>query len=279
MTQFMTPRPPGLYEAVPFETYIAWDAVNASSIKPGLRTWKYCKHLLDHPLPETDAKRFGRAVHSGVLEPDTFDRLYCLKPPGHHGSNIYKDAAAALMEAGYTLLSRNDYDRIRWIRDNAWAGGKVTEILQEMESAELSAIAFEPFHRTLIKCRYDCWLPAAFMIADLKTTRNAQEHAFNRQIEELGYHISAAFYGRVADLLGYRIDHHVLLACEVTPPHEVAARSIVPDAIEIGTDKVIELMTGFMECKQSDVWPSYSQGIEPAGLPGWAYYQHEEELE
>src|SRR5512133_3018040 len=76
----MTPKP-GIYPLVPFPEYTNWPAINPSFLTTLSRyTPHHAKYDQDHPKPETDDKRIGRALHSHILEPATFDQFWVVLP-------------------------------------------------------------------------------------------------------------------------------------------------------------------------------------------------------
>lgn len=69
---------PGIYRDVPFEEYSAWQAVNSSVVKWGLKTPKHMAAAFNGELKSDDTKdrRLGRAIHCMTLEPSEFSSRF-----------------------------------------------------------------------------------------------------------------------------------------------------------------------------------------------------------
>src|SRR5579864_8863137 len=65
----------GLHYDVPFDTYKRWDAVNVSVLSWAEVSAKHLKAALDGQIEDEDTKdrRFGRATHVRLLEPQQFE--------------------------------------------------------------------------------------------------------------------------------------------------------------------------------------------------------------
>lgn len=72
---------PGIIEGASYGEYAAWPAVNATALKHGSELSP--KHMRQSVLSGTDtpARKFGRAVHCRLLEPDTFAKRFLIAKP------------------------------------------------------------------------------------------------------------------------------------------------------------------------------------------------------
>jgi hypothetical protein len=77
-TMANTPKP-GVHN-VPFLDYVAWDALNWSTLKHFRKSAKHGRHALLFPADSTDDLRFGDAFHASVLEPERFEKQYVSMP-------------------------------------------------------------------------------------------------------------------------------------------------------------------------------------------------------
>ena len=95
-------------------------------------------------------------------------------------------------------------------------------------------LATDPATGVLCKTRND-WLPDGHrMIVDLKTTRDASWEAVSKVFARYGYHVQAALYRRVYQLVTGNAAAFIHVVVESTPPHEVAFLELDPEALQAG---------------------------------------------
>ena len=272
---------PGRYEHIPEETYHReWEALNASTLGYLKRSPLYCKWRMEHPDVGTPATDFGSAVHTAVLEPETFSERYILepqcppeyKPRGWHNRTEYKEAKADLHERGFKLLSQKALDGCRTITDRIYdTPGEIREILAAKSGTEVSYVADVRGVRR--KVRPDIEVADASMVVDLKTSRCALPGPFERSIYQYGYHRSKDFYLDTMNHVTGVFEHYLFLVVENTPPYEVALYDLDPAATALGAREVVELEALYRKCMDSGEWPGYPTNIQTIGVPNWAYYE------
>lgn len=175
----------------------------------------------------TDAMLLGSLLHEMVLLPlDETDR--------HESEFVIFDRDAvrtladrlAYDEAKKTgrVVSRKLHDRARTIAENVSAHvprklrtGKIEQSIFWEDSIGGPSLG--------CRCRPDLLgdeTAPAFVVFDLKTTRDASWNAFRRSVFKYRYHVGAAFYMRgVEKAYGRRPDHFLICAAETDPPHNV----------------------------------------------------------
>jgi len=95
---------------------------------------------------------------------------------------------------------------------------------------------------------------------DLKTTRDARPSAFIRDVFNLGYHVSAGFHMRGANLKEF-----AFVAVENTAPHGVLLYPLSQDAIDTANFEINVALRVIKQCREqygsefdlNTVWPSY----------------------
>ncbi len=278
----------GIHEGIPNEVYHhRWEAVNASRLSDLTRSPAHCLWRMVHPSTEqTPAMVFGTAVHCAVLEPEEFEKRYRHDPPcpperkpsGWKNTNDYKSQAADLRLAGFELLTSDQLEGCKLIRESIYGEPSAArDLLEAMTATEVSYVADDPATGLRCKVRPDLLAESAGIVGDLKTTRAGAKSAFGRQIYSLGYHRSKAFYMDCMETLEPRKwEHHVFLVVENTPPYEVAVYDLDPAATEMGRREVRLLLDLYAECKRTGNWPGYDTTVQTVGVPHWAYYQEEE---
>ncbi|ELP70035.1 hypothetical protein STRTUCAR8_08630 [Streptomyces turgidiscabies Car8] len=126
------------------------------------------------------------------------------------------------------------------------------------------------------RVRFD-WLPSIqsgrLIIPDYKTAADASSDAFQKALDNYGYHQQTAWYEEAAVALGLgALDTELLFVVqEKTAPYLVNVVGIDFFAREIGRAKNRAAIETFAECTASGIWPGYSDD-EPnyLALPGWA---------
>lgn len=106
---------------------------------------------------------------------------------------------------------------------------------------------------------------------DLKTTCDAAK--FEKQAYDLGYDLQAAWYMRILNLCGAKIEHFGFYIVETDAPFDIAKKYFDLDSIEIrnALERIDDFARRYVACKQADSWPGYPQEWERITLPPWAY--------
>ena len=283
--------PPG----TPLEDYFALDAMSSSRLKRLARSPAHYRYREDHPKPDTDATRFGSAVHTAVLELDRYDREYAILPekceePLKSGKACSYNAKVSRDGTGY--CGRHDprkgepvgkqlteaeearvHDICSALIDHPTAFGLLWEMPGQIER---TGVFRDPEAGVLCKCRPDRVVDVegeGRFCVDLKTARNASPRAFSRAITDYGYHVQAAFYRRGLAALGVTCSASVLVAVESDPPHGVGCYLLDEDDLARADEEISGLLAEYQRCRLTDNWPAYSGELVPVRLPEWAFQQ------
>src|SRR3990167_7852132 len=178
-------EPPGIgiHHGVPFEDYAAWDCVNSGAIKAGLRSMRAMRSFMDGERgKDTPDRRFGRAEHGRLLEPDLFDIRFGVATPC---AAVKKDGETCGNAAKY-LIDRNwlcgvhapkgstpetdfvsepELARIDLMIDNL-KGHKAVKLLRAHGGCEVSIVA--DVFGVRVKCRADKLIETVPTVVDVK---------------------------------------------------------------------------------------------------------------
>lgn len=82
-TNFADCVEPGIYRDIPSADYRGWRAVNSGVVTWGTISMRHFKAALDGEVSNDDTKsrKFGRAVHTRLLEPDQYDKRIMIAQP------------------------------------------------------------------------------------------------------------------------------------------------------------------------------------------------------
>ena len=255
-------------QTLSFEQYQSAEGVSNSMLsiireRTPLHLWSY----LNSPKPEsTPAQRFGQLLHSFLLQPDTMEDAFHIKPDGfdgrttkgkawmdeHQGKPIL--AAAEVVQIGAMVASVHRHPSAKRLLGNA---------------AYEQSVFVDDGNGTRRKLRPDVLPNAGDYLPDVKTCESAHPDDFAKAIANYGWYRQAAYYLDGCALAGREFRAFVFIAIEKTPPYAVACHVLDPIAVDLGRLHYEKDLQTYRDCLVSGFWPGYPdlpRGIE---LPGW----------
>lgn len=208
------------------DQYHSSKSISASGLKEISKTSVY--HYLNKVRKETDSMIFGTAVHTALLESETFYDIYypmpLIKDLRTKEGKILK-AEAEEKSDGKILLSYYDHERIKHIIQNF----KKNKLAQEYSKGEIELSHYTEYDGVGVRVRPDIINHVSGYIADVKTCQSASPESFRLDVFKWKYHLQAAFY---MDILNF--DEFKFICCEVNPPYAVVVHTLDSEFIEIG---------------------------------------------
>ncbi len=185
---------PGVYLNMPEEEYHNDPAISSSGIKLLLKSpAKFQEETCYNPNPvdeeegDTAAKKFGRAYHKLIREPDTFDEAFTVK----------QGVKASKVEG---VLGEGEYKKLLRMRNRLAETPKHLALL--VGGLPEVSICFEYEHlgkKYLCRVRFDTFAP--HWVSDLKTSRDISDRGLFYTFGQYGYDISGAMYSIAAQAL------------------------------------------------------------------------------
>lgn len=255
------------------EQYRKASGVSNSDLKWIARSPLHFRAHMDGLIPdeETDALTIGSITHRACLEPETMDGAFHVKPEGMKFTT--KDGIAWRdSHQDRPILSAGDSDSVRGMSAAVQAHPMAKRL---MADADFERSLFADDDALLLKGRFDILPRSGNVIADLKTCENASLEEVEKTIGRYGYYRQAAFYVRVANMLGLDRQAFVFIFVEKTPPYAVACYQLADEVVRAGTALIERDLAVLRECEASGVWPGYGNGVMAAGVPGWLMKQLE----
>ncbi len=242
----------------------------------------------------TDAMLFGTAYHCFILEPEKFEKEYY----------IFDDAAicgALIAKGAKSPRATNDYKT--WLKsEESFSDGKI--IIDRAEHEKLKAMKerlfSHPYAKMLltngrpevgitgilqtmageitIKLKPDYIKDIKHIVVDLKTAADASLDGFTRAAADQDYHIQAAFYSDIVELMNadQRPVTFVFIAQEKTAPFAFNLFECSPQFIAQGRYEYEMLLQLYKYCLDNDKWPGYQcfcpnrYGLLELNLPKYA---------
>lgn len=252
-----------------FRDYQKIEAVNASSLKVlALKSPLHYLYAMTHPQPETDAMRFGTAVHAAVLEPDKFATAYTVRPDDmDYRTKAGKDWREEQIANGRLILTADDNDRIIQMRDSIMSHPRCRSII---EGATVETTIRWQDEETGVLCKGRIDIVNGGILADLKTTKDIRSRKFVYSTLDFGYALSMAFYhdGLIAN--GIDIDEVFLIAIETAAPFDCAPYQLDDEWLELGRAQYRDALVLLKRCQERNEWPGMCPESAYLPFPKWA---------
>jgi hypothetical protein len=275
MKPLFTPNTEGIF-VMPSEEYHAAPGVSNTYLKSFARSPAHGQaYLANRSSSDTPARVFGSMVHQMALEPH-LPPFWAVMPEGLDG----RTTAGKEWKAKHA--DKKCVNQDTWKR----ALGCIDAITNHPEAAlaiknsqkEVSCFMRHPaFASIMRKARID--IVGGIALGDIKTTDDAREEAFMRQIGQLRYAMQAAYYIDLwNDLMPSEPKtHFAFIAVEDHPiedvpgnPHGIMVYRLSDKAIEHGRVQYTNLLIQYADCQRNNAWPCYPTDPVEINLPRWA---------
>lgn len=256
---------------------------------------------LEQRLPEEHSKamRLGTLVHCAVLEPQRWERTYCVAPEkvakpekpdlSHLGSPSCKAYRAALAEwreqadavvaeleaeraaliAGRTIIDRDEYELVVGMCE-AIAGHPIASRLLSGGARERSMVWRDAETGILLRARVD--LDDEDNLVDLKSTNAPDPEGFTRACLRYGYHRQDACYGDGVLAVTGKRRRFGFVVVHNERPHEVGIYELGNMERELGRRQYRAALADLKCRRETKNWRA-SWELQPHTLefPGWAF--------
>lgn len=278
------------------------DYLSSSQIKKLAISPKAFRYALDHPDPQTDAKRLGSLFHDlmacsaehhdngteavaqwlrgiAVFEPPVNEKTGA---PYGTATKAYKEAYEAFLQAneGKTIASRDELSQVQQMQqavllDCGATSEQVRKLLKWTKEVETSYF-YEDGNGIKLKVRPD--LLTRDKLVDWKTCslESLNEESIARQIVNYGYHISLSMYQFVLHEITGKWYTPMLVFVQKSAPFDCVIADISEwcyqydkeyDIVSMGVGALEfkRLYDLYTECKTKDEWPGIESAIPSEG--------------
>ena len=211
------PQPPVLNSTNPE----AESAATSTFLKKILRSPAHARI----PTESSDALEFGIKLHTAVLEPDEFEHNFMVAQEctAIKKSDKKKCTNAGVMIAasdgewkcgvhskgqhwhkGYAnveTIDPADRDKCLFMRDSILKNPAARDVMLAEDAIKEMSGEVELESGIVLRIRPDVRVRSMGIIPDLKSTKDVRHDPFVKQCVNLGYHISAAMYRDVAEMI------------------------------------------------------------------------------
>jgi hypothetical protein len=172
-----------------------------------------------------------------------------------------------------TIIGQTQYDQCLRAIKSIWARPKMRELVQS--SAKEVTVYGEICG---VECKGRLDLLNIGKIADLKTTPNVHKKAFGRIFSNLNYGFKLAFYRELIRQNWINVLQVELITQELSGDFDNALVSVPSIVLDNAWDKVVEVMTAYKQCLETNTWPGVDGGNDyyELDIPNWAMDGDEE---
>lgn len=221
----------------------------------------------------TPAMTIGSALHTHVLELDTWDQRYVVMPEGIDRRTKAGKAeweAFSTAATGRTVLSKADAELVMRMGQAVYSHPAAAMLLNLPGKAETTWMWTDRQTGVRCKCRPDWLTDDGSLVIDLKTTEDASPRGFQKSVSQWRYHVQAAWYlDGLEQARGERPEQFIFIVVEKKPPHAVAVYAADAEMVALGQQTAARDLEVLATCKAANAWPGYSDQIETITVPGW----------
>lgn len=221
------------------------------------------------PDEDSDALRFGRALHCRILTPDAFESDWVVSPRFDRRTKVGKEAAEAFaaLAAGKGVIDEGEAAAIEAMRSSVLdtSAGTLLGMCELREHVLTGEIAGLP-----AKCRLDA-ASAGGLLLDIKTCISASPYAFRKAACDFGYLLQMCFYRMIAEQNGIVDGATVMIACEKAAPYLVGLYAFTDEDMERMRPIVEQLVVDYYRCEDSHEWHGYDPQVRMLAMPSYAF--------
>ena len=267
--------PEGLFLVdVPHQTYIAHNSISQSELGTvtEMSPYHYKFKKTGPAWKQTPDMLIGSATHKIFFEPEEFDNEFICAPE----LNLRTKAGRAEMEefkeatksSGKSVLTA---EQMATVREIGLALHSQEHVMKWIDGGVAEKSIFRLHNGQVLKTRPDYYIRKSNVIIDLKTCRDITYAGFMRSVIQYRYHVQAAYY---TDSVGHFVGEaprFLNLCVEKKRPYAAVIYELEPSFLMVGRAEYIRALAIIKECKDNNVWPSFSTKPVSMGCPDWLW--------
>lgn len=254
-----------LVPGVPDETYHAHPSLSSTGAKRILDCPASYRHALTEPFT-ADHLDHGHIIHELILgEGHGYEIV-----DGNRNNKAVKERIEEVRTQGKTPVKSDDLATCKRSAAAVLEHPVIGEWFTRPGTSEISGLTTDPATGVQIRARFDRLTEDAGrpVILDVKSTRGSTHpREVGRAIATYGYHVSAAFYLKVAALLGLEDAEFRLVFTPKAGPYEARGYTLAPEDLARATEDVDRALDLHAQCTAHDEWPCLHPALMEARMP------------
>lgn len=255
----------GLKEGISRHRYNAIDALNYSSMK----------YLLESPLHmksratfvPTDATDFGNILDAIMCNDK---EVFVVSPYDNFRTKMAQEWRDKVRNDGFIIADPIDVEACVRIHRSMMEHPKTGKVLSTAKKqlcivGMLNNVAVKGLADLVVIQGKKC------MIADLKTTNDISDHAWQNKVFSMDYHVQAATYTALMEANGYEVVSYKWLLAENCKPYDWRWVTFNKDDLEFSKKIVAQAVDLYRQCRAANTWPGYDKDTSTViSLPAFA---------
>lgn len=209
--------------------------------------------------PPTAEMVFGSAFHTYTLQPENISKEIRVQ------KTVKKsDRDELALNAGKLLITPDQENDILCMQESLKASRTASGLINHADSVKEQSIFWdEATYGFRCKCRPDIMIPSLGILADVKTTRDANPNKFLKDaLWNYNYFMQAAWYLTGINAVQETYFQTFLYICvEKSPPYAVAVYRATQIRLDDARAKIRPLLALYAECLKNDNFPGYPDEI------------------
>ncbi|MBG6243368.1 MAG: exonuclease VIII [Candidatus Symbiopectobacterium sp. Dall1.0] len=236
---------PGIYYDISNEDYHKDEAIGSTTIKSISVS---PANFYFNPFKGSKSAQIGTAIHAALLEPEMFDRDFISRPDiSTRSSKDYK-ALLANTDAEKIIIG-NEVDTINRMVESSRLNEDFMDYISAKGHSEVSMFATCPLTGLKLKCRFDRLSDSHSYPLDVKSCRDASQRGFSQAFGQYHYHVQAAFYLYVLNIVtGRELNQFAFFAIENNAPYKNCMYYIGEDSLDLGRKIMFDAMQKLTKC-------------------------------
>lgn len=278
MAESTTSRPcltPGLHPNVAEKVYREDPGLNASVVKHGVGEGSSIAAMnwaRANPKEPTASMELGTALHSLVLEPETFLERHPVYRESKTKGEGAKTKWAAFQKAneGKVILDPEDETKLALMRESIMDHPYARLLVTGKGERECVAI-WNSDTGLRCKARIDFLNAERRVLVDLKTTCDASERAWARSAADFKYDVQAAWYQWGFGKVTGQSCTMAFVVVENSGMHRCRVFTLPPEAINAAGRAIRDLLPHWREAERTKTYPDIPHN-DPTEIewPAWA---------
>ncbi len=249
----------GCYYNLAESVYRADPALSTSDLKLIENPYEFHQKIKGNaPAIDSPAMRFGRLVHSLILEPDEFKNIYSVCPEDRENRRLVKnrDWWKEQEQAGKEIVKQVDVDDAKAMSRQFWR----LPIVRDLKEYKTELSVFAKNYRGIcdVKCRID--MKSGPIVIDLKTTAAGGAHPrkFVYKARDLKYLWQQVNYTDMCKAAGVEIEKWYWAVVETKWPYKSSLIEFTPRDLDTVRKELDEAYDTLKNGIKHNSWPDYT---------------------